>query len=351
MSSQTLITGATGFIGRQLTRDLLRRGEKVRVLVRNEKKARELFGHEVEVVVGDLGDTKAIARATRSMEMIYHIGGIYRFGLSHRRELWRVNVEGTEHLMRNASEMGVAKVVHLSSGGILKRNGRKATKDNLLDEKDFPTEEPRFCSYKSSKWHAELRALAWAKRGLNVTVVNTTCPIGQGDEAPTPTGQIIRDFLDRRFPFYCRSGLNFISISDLSVGLQQAARAGRSGERYLICDKNLWLKEYLDLLAEETGLPAPTRCLPHWIIHMAGVGGEIFDLIKPRSQGARVCLETAVQAGHVQFFSNAKARGELGWEPTRPLRQSIHEAVAWFRNEQEMEAPPRAAASLESHVR
>src|SRR6202012_4496696 len=107
MSSQILITGATGFIGRQLTRDLLRRGEKVRVLVRKEQKARELFDHEVEVIVGDLGDPKAIARATRGMELIYHIGGIYRFGLSHRRELWRVNVEGTEHLLRNAAEMGV----------------------------------------------------------------------------------------------------------------------------------------------------------------------------------------------------------------------------------------------------
>src|SRR5258708_4952759 len=117
MSSQILITGATGFIGRQLTRDLVERGHAVRILARNRRKAKALFGDSVEVATGDLDDGASLARACRGAEVVYHIAGIYRFGLRHRRELWRANVEGTENLLRSAADADVGKVVHLSSAG------------------------------------------------------------------------------------------------------------------------------------------------------------------------------------------------------------------------------------------
>jgi dihydroflavonol-4-reductase len=247
----------------------------------------------------------------------------------------------------------VAKVVHLSSGGVLRKSGAgdaSAPISALLDENDFPAKAPGFCWYKASKWHSEQRALAWAKRGLPVVIASTTCPIGCGDETPTPTGQIVRDFLQRRFPFYCRTGLNFVSVSDLSRGLQLAAEAGRPGERYLLSGENLWLKDFLDLLALETGLPAPRISLPNALIGMIGCGGEVVDFFNPRSAGARVCLETALQAGRLQFFNNARARQQLGWRPAQSIHESIVEAVAWFRSESEPELLPAAARSVESHV-
>ena len=353
MSSQILITGATGFIGRRLTYDLVAAGYRVRVLARSPRKARDLFGDQVEVSVGDMGDPASLEKACRGIETIYHIAGIYRFGLRHRRELWNTNVEGTENLLRSAAAAGAGKVVHLSSGGVLKKSGGMGPVDPdspLLDEKDFPAEAPRFCSYKSSKWHAERRVLSWARRGLPVVIASTTCPIGRGDETPTPTGQIIRDFLDRRFPFYCRTGLNFIGIGDLSRGLQLVAESGQAGERYLLSGENLWLKEFLDLLARETGLPAPRRCLPSALIRLIGCGGEAFDLLNPRSTSARVCLETALQAEHVQFFNNARARNELGWKPAGSIQENMAEAVAWFRHETGVELAPVASSSVESHV-
>jgi nucleoside-diphosphate-sugar epimerase len=114
--------------------------------------------------------------------------------------------------------------------------------------------------------------------------------------------------------------------------------------------ENLWLKEFLDLLAHETGLPAPRTCLPNALIRLIGCGGEAFDFLNPRSTGARVCLETALQGGHVQFFNNARARDELGWKPAGSIRENIGEAVAWFRNETEVEPAPAASSSVESHV-
>src|ERR1700683_2776454 len=349
MSSQILITGATGFIGRRLTRDLVTGGSRVRILARNGDKARELFGEHVEVSVGDVGDPASLGKACHGVETVYHIGAIYRFGLRHRRELWDTNVEGTENMLRCAAEAGVDRMVHLSSGGLLKggRNGDPAgLADRLIDENDFPAEAPRFCSYKASKWHAEQRVLAWARRGLPVVIASTTCPIGRGDETPTPTGQIIRDFLQRRFPFHCRTGLNFIGIGDLSRGLQLVAESGRVGERYLLSGENLWLKEFLDLLALETGLPAPRLGLPNALIRVIGCGGEALDFLNPRSPSARVCLETALQAGRMQFFSNARACDELGWKLSGSIQENIGEAVAWFRREPEVEPAPAISSSV-----
>jgi len=350
MSSQILITGATGFIGRRLTVDLVARGQNVRVLARSQSKACDLFGDDVEISVGDVGDPASLEKACRGIETIYHIAGIYRFGLRHSRELWNANVEGTENLLSSASAAGVGKVVHLSSGGVLKKSGLPGTVGQprlLIDENDFPLEAPRFCAYKSSKWHAEQRALAWVRRGLPVVIASTTCPIGSGDETPTPTGQIIQDFLQRRFPFYCRTGLNFIGVGDLSRGLRLAAESGRVGERYLLTGENLWLKEFLDLLACETGLPAPRRALPNALIRVIGCVGDALDFLNPRSTSARVCLETALQAGYVQFYNNTKACNELGWSPVGSIQDNIGEAVAWFRSETEIELATAAGASVE----
>jgi dihydroflavonol-4-reductase len=350
MSSQILITGATGFIGRQLTRDLVARGQAVRVLARNRRKAWELFGDQVEISLGEVKDVASLNKACRGIEVVYHIAGIYRFGLRHRRELWETNVEGTENLLRAASDARVDKVVHLSSAGVLRNDSKVGSDSSLLDERDFPTEAPRFCSYKASKWHAEQRVLAWARRGLPVAIASTTCPIGAGDETPTPTGQMIRDFLQRRFPFYCRTGLNFIGVGDLSEGLRLVAESGRDGERYLLSDENLWLKEFLELLSRETGLPAPQVCLPQALIRLIGCGGELVDFLNPSSNSARVCLETALQAERLQFFSNAKAQEELGWRLNVSIQEMISEAVAWFRHGTEIELAPAASSSVESHV-
>ena len=351
MSSQILITGATGFIGRQLTGDLAAAGKRVRILARNPSKARQLFDSRVEVVAGDICDPDSLDQACRGIETIYHIAGIYKFGLRHRHELWEANVNGAENLFRSAAAAKVGRVVHLSSGGVLRKSGKIDDEQSaVIDETDYPATPPRFCSYKASKWHSEQRALEWTRRGLPIVIASTTCPIGGGDETPTPTGQIVRDFIQRKFPFYCRTGLNFIGVADLSEGLQIVAASGKVGERYLLSGENLWLKEFLDLLAEETGLPAPRMCLPNALIRLIGVAGEACDFLNPRSPSARVCLETSVQAERIQFFSNAKARNELGWNPAPSIRTSMIDAVAWFRQDADPELAAEPSPSVRSHV-
>jgi dihydroflavonol-4-reductase len=356
MAPQILITGATGFIGRQLARDLAVRGEAVRILARDRAKAQDLFGDRVEISPGRLEDAASVARACRGVEIIYHIAGSYRFGLRHRRELWRSNVEGTETVMRAAWAAGARRVVHLSSGGVLAKSSGHAPGQSLLEETDFPAIAPRFSAYKASKWHGEQRVLAWAARGLPVSIASTTCPIGAGDDLPTSTGRMVLDFLRGRFPFYCRTGLNFVHVEDLSRGLRLVAERGRAGERYLLGHENLWLKDFLNLLARETGRSAPEICLPNPLVRLIGCAGEIADLLNPRSRNAHVCLETALQAGRVQFFRCDKARAELDWKPRHSIQRGIRDAVGWFRQHGEVAAAisPVAApepSSAASHVR
>jgi dihydroflavonol-4-reductase len=359
MAPQILITGATGFIGRQLARDLAARGEPVRILARDRAKARDLFGDAVEISPGRLEDAAAVARACRGADVVYHIAGSYRFGLRHRRELWRTNVEGTETVLHAAAEAGARRVVHLSSGGVLSRPSPGVSDLDLLDETDFPAAAPRFSAYKASKWHAEQRVLDWARRGLSVSIASTTCPIGAGDDLPTSTGRMVLDFLRGHFPFYCRTGLNFVHVADLSRGLRLVAERGRPGERYLLGHENLWLGDFLRLLARETGRPAPEICLPGPLVRLIGCAGEIADLLNPRSRNAHVCLETALQAGRVQFFRCDKARAELGWEPRHSVQRGIRDAVGWFRRHGEVAGaialprpvPAPEPASAASHVR
>jgi len=350
MASPILITGATGFIGRHLTRDLASAGQAVRVLARSPQKARTLFADTVEIRAGDLLDPDSLKEACAGVEIVYHIAGVYRFGIRHRREIHETNIEGTENLLRAAAAAHVGKIVHVSSASVLGRATASSDPGSVLTETDFPADPPRFSPYKYSKWQGERRVLAWIGRGLPVVIANPSCPIGSGDETPTPTGQMIRDFTRGLFPCYSRTGLNFVNVSEVSTGLQQVARAGRVGERYLLTNQNLWLKEFLDCLAEQTGLPAPRLCLPYWSIQAMSCFGEMFELLNPRNTSARLCLETALQARHAQFFSNAKARQELGWSPS-PIQSGIQEALAWFQGEPVAESACDTPPGTKSHVR
>ena len=150
-------------------------------------------------------------------------------------------------------------------------------------------------------------------------------PDRAGDETPTPTGQIVRDFLERRFPFYCRTGLNFIGVADLSHGLQLVAASGQVGERYLLSGENLWLKEFLDLLAQETGLPAPRMSLPNAVIRLIGCAGEAVDFFNPRSTIARAfAWKRPCRPSGCSF--SAMTRHEMSWDGNRLARPA---RVSW----------------------
>ena len=194
----------------------------------------------------------------------------------------------------------------------------------LLSERDFPNDVGTWESYRRSKWLGEMAALEAARRGMPVTIASPTSPLGEGDEAPTPTGQIVQDYLRGRFPFSARVGLNFIHVADLAEGILAVAERGRTGERYLLGHHNVWLDEFLRVLARITNRPAPRFTLPQPAITLAGGIGE--------AAGSEwICRETAAHARRRQWFDFSKAAGELGWKARVPLDAIAREAVQWFQ--------------------
>lgn len=348
-SPEILVTGGCGFIGRHLVRALRAEGRSVRVLARDPARVESVFGPlaggegGVEAAPGDLGDAAAVRRAVAGVGEIFHVGGVYRFGPRRAVAMEAANVRGTEHVLAAAWAEGVQRVVHVSSAGLM--HGCGAGPRGPLTERDFPSRPPRCAPYKASKWRAERVALDYARRGLPVVVASPPCPIGAEDEGPTPTGRMVLDFIEGNFPFSARTGLNFIAVEDLAAGMIACARHGRTGERYLLGDENLWLDDLLGILSGLTGRPAPRWRLPWAVIALAGVCGETAgSLHAPFAE--RVCLETALKARHAQFIDSAKARTELGWEPRRPLRDALADAVAWFRARQ-MEPAARGVVEAE----
>jgi dihydroflavonol-4-reductase len=183
--------------------------------------------------------------------------------------------------------------------------------------------------YKRSKFLAEAEALKFAAAGLNVVIVNPSTPVGENDIKPTPTGRIIVDFLNRRLPAYVDTGLNLIDVRDVAAGIVLAGEQGRSGERYILGNRNVTLKAMLDLLAEITGLPAPRVRMPYAAAWLAvGIENLVADRILRREPAHP--FEGVKMARHRMFFDASKAVRELGL-PQSPVEDALRRAVEWFR--------------------
>ncbi len=312
---QCWVTGGTGFIGRHLVRALLRAGARVQLCCRDARKARELFADAVTVTAGDLREPVVI----RDAEIVFHVGARYAFGRRHRQEMEEVNVAGTARVLEAAWRARVERCLFVSSASVL------ANRQAPITERDYPAQVPVTQPYRRSKWLAEKACLEFAARGLPVVIANPTSPLGPEDEAPTPTGRMLVDFLERRFPAAARTMLNFVSVPELAEGLIAAAGRGRVGERYILAHHNVWLLEFLQLLGTITGQPAPRVTVPWPVLGFGGLIGEV-------TGSDRLCRETAWHCLKRQPFDARKAAGELGWQPRVPLEHSVRAAVAWFQN-------------------
>ncbi len=319
-----LVTGGTGFVGAHVVRALLARGRSVRCLARPGSRRENLDGLEVEIVEGDLTDPSSLARALSGVTTLYHVAADYRLWAKDPADLYRANAGGTENILAAASAAGVAKVVYTSSVAAL-----GLMEDGSPADETTPVSRSRIVGhYKKSKYDAEQVARAWAAKGLPVVIVNPSTPIGERDIKPTPTGQIIVDFLNRRIPAYVDTGLNLVDVRDVAAGHLAAAEKGRVGERYILGNRNMTLKEILDALAGLTGLPAPKVRLPHWIPLVAA--GASTAIARVTGRAPRVSLESVRMSAHRMFFDPSKAVRELAL-PQTPVEAALARAVTWFR--------------------
>ncbi len=322
--SKTLVTGGTGFVGRAVVVALLAQGRPVRVLARNPNPP-ALEGLPVEVAPGDLRDRASLEQALNGCSRLFHVAADYRLWVPDPEEMYAVNVEGTRNLLAAAQAQGVSRVVYTSTVGALGNPG-----DGTPGREDTPVSlKDMVGHYKRSKFLAEKAALEFAAAGLPLTVVNPSTPMGPWDWRPTPTGQIIVDFLKGRMPAYLETGLNVIHVDDVARGHLLAEARGQVGERYILGNENLSLSQILQLLAELSGRPAPKLRLPYWPVLALAYVDEFFTG-RIRGKRPRMPVTAIRMARKFMYFDNTKAVKYLGLTLT-PVRQALADAVEWFK--------------------
>ena len=334
---KTLVTGATGFLGSHVARQLAARGEDLRVLVRPSSDTRALEGIAAERVMGDLRDAASLRRVMEGVSRVFHVAADYRLGARDPREIYESNVRGTQNLLEAARLAKVERLVYTSTVATVAVPRRGP----LPDETTRASLGEMIGHYKRSKFEAEQCALRAAEEGLPVVVVNPTTPVGPGDWKPTPTGKIIVDFLNGRMPGYVDTGLNFVPVEDCAAGHLLAAERGRVGERYILGGRNLTLKELLTILAGVSGRKAPHWKIPHVLAYAAALADTA--LAKLLGREPHIPLEGVRMARHKMFVDSSKAQRELGFN-RGPLEAALERAVCWY--EANGYVTPRAARAM-----
>ena len=322
----TLVTGGSGFVGRAVVLELLAAGRPVRVLARNPQHP-ALAGLAVEVALGDLRDLSSLESALTGCSRLFHVAADYRLWVPDPEEMYAVNVEGTRNLLAAARAQGVSRVVYTSTVGALGNPG-----DGTPGSEAAPVSlRDMVGHYKRSKFLAEQVALEFAAQGLPLVVVNPSTPVGPWDWRPTPTGQMIVDFLKGRMPAYLETGLNLVHVNDVARGHLLAEAHGQVGEKYILGHENLSLSQLFQLLAEISGRPAPRVKLPYWpVLALAYV--DEFWTGHIRGKRPRMPLTAIRMARKYMYFDNKKAVEYLGLTLT-PVRQALADAVAWFKEQ------------------
>ena len=319
------LTGATGFVGCHVARELADRGARLRLLVRPTSNRANLEGLPADLVIGDLMTPESLRSAIRGCDAVMHVAADYRLWVRDPDTMIRANVEGTRAVLRIAREESVPRFVYTSSVATMGFRSDGA----IVDEATPVSLADMVGAYKRSKFLAEQVALDAARAGQTVIILNPTTPIGSFDRKPTPTGRIVVDFLNRKFPAYVDTGLNLVDVREVARTHADALHTGRPGERYILGGENLTLKQILDKMSAITGLPSPAMKVPHAV----ALAFAFFDEnLTGRLLGKepRATVEEVRMSTKKMFASSAKAERELGFRVI-PVTQALRSAIDWFR--------------------
>ena len=319
----TVVTGGAGFIGSHLVANLVERGERVRVIERPGASVEHL-GSAVEVVRADIRDAEATRAAVSGCRFVYHLAANPNLWAKDRREFDAVNHQGTVHVLNAAIDAGAERVVHVSTESILTR-ARSSGPIRHDVEIDLSDALGPYCR---SKLRAENAALALARSGAPVVVVNPTMPVGPGDRGVSPPTRLIRDFCNRQLPARMDCTLNLVDVRDVAQALMLAMEKGQTGRRYLIGGENLSLLALLGHLSRLTGVPVPRWSVPYPVGLAVAVVSELWaDCVSGKPPKATV---TGVRlTRRTMEFDAEESLAHLGVKP-RPIAQSLRDAVAWL---------------------
>ena len=321
---KNLVTGATGFIGSAIVRELLKDGKEVRVLVRKSSDTRNIDNLDVERVYGDIRDGEAMGKALKGVHTLYHTAAHFSHWTPDKKLPYEINVEGTKTSMAAALAAGVEKVVYTSTNNTMGAHGAEKPADETARFNHWDTKD----HYSISKYLGELEALKFVARGLPIVIVNPTIVIGKNDIKPTPSGLLILAVAKGELPGYIEGGVNIIDVEDVARGQILAAEKGSIGERYLFGNENMSVSDYFKLIGDVAGVKPPKIKIPYHLALLVTYLYE-FGAFLTKTPPASTASELKIGRKY-EFFDCSKAVKELGL-PQTPVRTSIEKALNWFR--------------------
>jgi len=323
---RVVITGASGFIGSAVARAVHSKGAHVVALVEPGADCRNLEPIGAERIVADIRDADAVRAVCAGARFVFHLAAIYRFWARDPQVFYDVNVGGTLNVLDAVRAAGCERLVFTSTVGVLGLD--RAAGGIPIDETCYADIAHLFGLYKRSKFVAEHEVLRACAEGLDVCLVLPTFPLGPGDVAPTPTGKVVRDFLNGKMPGFVETALNVVHVDDLALGHVAALERGRRGRSYIIGGQNMAMREILRTLADYTGLPMPRLQVPLRLVVTAGAASSLVQGRLLR-RNPSVPLEAARMSATKMIFSDERARAELGYA-SRPARDAIRDSARWF---------------------
>ena len=323
---KVLVTGAGGFIGSHVVEELLKENVEVRALIRPGESLSNLKGMDIEIFEGDVLDNGAVLKAMAGIDTVFHLAAIYSIWMKDWSRIYEVNMQGTQNVLWAAIKSNIARVVYTSSiGSIGILPGKQ-----LSDEKTSFNQYTLGNHYILTKYLSQQIARGFAANGLDVVIVNPCFPFGTNDIVPTPTGQLIVNVLKSKNIVAFPGGINIVDVRDVAKGHVLAARKGKPGELYILGNRNVTMKEFMQLVYKAAGFTVrPILTLP---VPMLKISAYFFKYWADNISN-KMPLSTPPEVSYASqylFFDNTKARNELGLTLT-PIDESLCDSVRWFR--------------------
>lgn len=323
---KVLVTGATGLVGVNLVRRLLKEGSDVRILVRRNSNRKGFEGIRVEEFIGDVTDYESVKNAMKGVKQVYHVAGVVDMSRFFRSEMEAVNIGGTENVCRATLETGVLRMVHTST---ISAVGTGPSKDQPWDETCEWNFGPLDNPYCTTKYYGEKVVQEYVKKGLDAVIVNPSYMFGPWDVKPT-SGRMIVTIAKYGIPGYTGGGNNFVDVEDVVEGHILAMQKGKTGERYILANENMTYREIFSLIAEVVGKKPPKFYMPKSIMLPLSFIGNIFGIIAPYT--FKDFNTSTVGFGYTtQYVTAKKAIKELGFKQT-PVRVAVEKAYKWFKD-------------------
>ena len=319
---KAFVTGGTGFVGANLIRLLLQQKYQVKALVRSKSCLDNLKSLDIELVEGNLNQ-ESLAQQMTECQVLFHVAAQYSLWQTDKNSLYRNNVLGTRNILKCARQAKIERTVYTSSVAAI-----GVRKDGVPADETYQSPVDKLIGdYKKSKYYAEQEAVQAVQAGQDIVIVNPSTPIGALDLKPTPTGEIIVRFLQRKMPFYVDTGLNLIDVEDVAWGHVLALEKGKKGDRYILGNQNLTFAQLLAKLETITGIPAPKKTIPYWIPYSVAWLEE--NILAKVGKQPTIAIDGVRMSRQKMFYNATKAVSELGL-PQSNIDDALNKAVKYF---------------------